>query len=722
MRRPCDQQPTSGTLVRRGLNVVRGDVDPPRIVGDAPYPCLGRPITGDEPMLLTKARVRDYRSVNDTGEFEVEHEKTLLVGVNEAGKTAVLRALQTIKAPDGTEPLDPLRDYPRSRYTEIQSGQKKPSEVLVAEAVYALDEDEKAALVGISPDLAAVSHLHLYSYMSNEVKYNFGEVLLHRTFADIEKDLTRLRAHLAKQDGTDAVVEALDGLKTKYAGKRLVGTVATAFDEWLETAYAHIDEDNAKEDERFDRIRQAVRYNSAIARAYKYLNEHVPLFVYYSTFFTVKPRIHLASLAARQSSGEIDQEYDFGNLCLLKLLGFTAQELSDLASGEPPAQPANQTPQQVEAHRQAVAAHQDRLDERHYRLNAASVALTKDIRRVWGDEDVTLRFVPDGQYLKVVVVDDLGVEVELDQRSEGFRWLVSFFVVFKAQAADDLSNAILLLDEPGLSLHALKQQEFRKTVSLLAEDNQIIYTTHSPFMVGTDELDLVRIIEMVDRDTGTKVHTRLVVDDPRSVYPLQAALGYELAQSLFGQKRNLVCEGLTDMYYIEALNAGMADAGRASLKDAVALVPAQSASKVVYYCTLLQSQNLKVAALLDSDQAGEHAAQQDDLVYLLKTKQILRTKDFYQGQVTGPEIEDLLRETLVSIAKDDLGWDVNAIATQQPKRRIIDIFEAEITGFSKYRLARAFIRWMSAHDITDLTPDEQAAVEALFAAANKALV
>lgn len=138
--------------------------------------------------------------------------------------------------------------------------------------------------------------------------------------------------------------------------------------------------------------------------------------------------------------------------------------------------------------------------------------------------------------------DELGIPVELDQRSEGFRWLVSFFVVFHAQAKDDLRNAILLLDEPGLSLHALKQQEFRKTVSALAEGNQIVYTTHSPFMVGADELDLVRVVEMVDRKVGTKVHTRLAVDDPKSIYPLQAALGYDLAQSMFTHQRNLVVE------------------------------------------------------------------------------------------------------------------------------------------------------------------------------------
>lgn len=292
--------------------------------------------------------------------------------------------------------------------------------------------------------------------------------------------------------------------------------------------------------------------------------------------------------------------------------------------------------------------------------------------------------------------------------------------MFKAQAQGDLKNAILLLDEPGLSLHALKQQEFRKTVSKIAENNQVVYTTHSPFLVGTDELDLVRIVEMTSREAGTQVHTRLVVDDPRSVYPLQIALGYELAQSLFGQSRNLVCEGLTDMMFLEALNA-VADEAGLGLRKAIAVVPASSASKVVYYTTLLASQKLKVAALLDSDQAGDNAAKQDELIRLLGSKKLLRTKDYCDPSVPRAEIEDLLRTTLVGVAKDELGWDVTALASSQPQRPVVDIFTKEIRGFSKYKLARAFVRWLSSRDFSSLTAAERTGVERLFGDINKAL-
>ncbi|MFD4430168.1 hypothetical protein [Nocardia sp. NPDC058497] len=169
---------------------------------------------------------------------------------------------------------------------------------------------------------------------------------------------------------------------------------------------------------------------------------------------------------------------------------------------------------------------------------------------------------------------------------------------------------------------------------------------------------------------------------------------------------------------LRALSVALDGAG---LKTSVSVVPASSASKVLYYVTLLQSQKLKVAALLDSDQAGDKAAQQDELVHLLTSKQILRTKDYCGGTVARAEIEDLLRDTLVDVAKDNMGWDVTTTASSQPSRPIIDIFTKEISGFSKFKLARAFVRWLSTHDISDLTTDERAGVTALFKAINNAV-
>ena len=331
-----------------------------------------------------------------------------------------------------------------------------------------------------------------------------------------------------------------------------------------------------------------------------------------------------------------------------------------------------------------------------------------------------LRVIADGQYLKVVVEDEIGVDIELDQRSEGFQWLVSFFVVFFAEAMDRHKNAILLLDEPGMSLHGLKQRDFRETLTRLAEKNQTIYTTHSPFLVGPDELDIVKVVEMKNRRDGTKVHTTISSSDPAGLLPLQEALGYDLAQSLFTQKKNLILEGLTDYWYIESVSALLRQSSVVSLDEKIALIPANTAGKVVYYATILHAQKLKIAALLDSDSAGDQAAQQENLIHTLGNKNIFRTKDYCKN-VSTPEIEDLLRKTLIDIVQLEYSINCQDIADSQPNRSIVSIFNKEVPNFSKYNLAKAFIKWCKDHDSSHLAADEVDEWKKLIESINKAL-
>ena len=99
----------------------------------------------------------------------------------------------------------------------------------------------------------------------------------------------------------------------------------------------------------------------------------------------------------------------------------------------------------------------------------------------------------------------------------------------------------------------------------------------------------------------------------------------------------------------------------------------------------------------------------------------LRTKDAYDGIVKHPEVEDLLRDTLVHVAKSDFGWDIAATAAAQPGRPIVDIFADEIVNFSKYRLAKAFLRWTRDHEAAELSEDERRRWKKLIEAINAAL-
>ncbi len=677
-------------------------------------------------MRLERASVKNYRSVKDTDWFDVAHDKTIFVGPNEAGKTAILKALEHLSPGDLVRPFEALRDYPRSMYDEFRTRGTDPSSVTVAKAVFTLDRDDQAAVSAIAPTLAGCRY-QLWVTLGNTTSHTLLDVPERAKVGEHKDALRRLAVHADSRvpppaEGAEPAPKPSDQLNKILEGlaDNHVFTAAEAdqFLAWLDVTAPYIDEKNADETGRLSSLRGAIKIVGDRNAVVSELSSRLPVLVYFSNYTRLRPVLHLKHLADAEDAGAIDpsDDYNFGNYCLLKLLGFTARELSDLGSATEP--PANNG--------EAFEEYRRKLDERSAVLNAASLRLTDEIRKVWQPDDengsdYTIRITADQQYLKVAVEDSLGVEVELDQRSEGFQWLVSFFVVFFAQAKDELEGAILLLDEPGLSLHGLKQREFRKTLSRLAADNQVVFTTHSPFLVGPDELDIVRVVEMIDRTVGTKVHTEVVADDPASLLPLQEALGYDLAQSLFAQQRNLILEGLTDYWYIEATANLLRADGGAGLKDNIALVPASSAGKVVYFATILHAQKLKVAALLDSDAAGDQAAKQDTLVHTLGNKGILRTKDFYTGAVTKPEIEDLLRDTLVAVGKDDLGWDVTSVATAQPARPVVDIFNDTVSGFSKYKLAKAYVRWTRDYTAADLAAAERAAFDALIERINKSL-
>ncbi|HWY41510.1 MAG TPA: AAA family ATPase [Chthoniobacterales bacterium] len=659
-------------------------------------------------MRLRKARVRKYRSIRDTGLFDIEPGKTILVGPNEAGKSALLAALQRINPPGSIRNFDALRDYPRSEFNDLVSGKIRLEETTIAEGHFDLEAADKEAIPAEFRECR-----YIYGRrVDNSAWHMLDGGPSPKKFGDLRKDLAHLLAHVDSRvprglDGlppatipSAAFAEATRGWEDSVEIK---GERAATLKKGLEKVLLLIEEGNETEEKRYDELMDAVTLEERRLGAVRTLHQRLPVFVRFRDYFKVRPLIHLEHLAQRLETNVLDGDYyDYGNQCLLRLLGFSARELSNLGKADQP------KPGDADGWRH----YRDQLDRRAYQLNCASVRLSEELRSVWKPdakraEAERLRIVADGQYLKVVVEDDLGVEIELDQRSEGFQWLVSFFVVFFAESADKHKNAILLLDEPGLSLHGLKQQEFRSTISRLAESNQLLYTTHSPFLVGPDELDRVRVVEMIDRSVGTKVRTNVTAEDPAALLPLQESLGYDLAQSLFSQQRNLLLESLTDFWYIEAVAQMLRDAGIVDLNPRIELLPTNGAAKVAYFATILHAKKLKVAALLDSDTNGDRATHQDDLVRALGHKAILRSKDARNG-VRSPRVEDLLRETLLRVGKNRLGWDITSAAAAQPDLSIVDVFTNEIGNeFSQYRLAKAFLRWTRDHTASDLSEEER---------------
>ena len=193
------------------------------------------------------------------------------------------------------------------------------------------------------------------------------------------------------------------------------------------------------------------------------------------------------------------------------------------------------------------------------------------------------------------------------------------------------SPVILLLDEPGLSLHGKAQGDLLRFIDdKLGPSHQVIYTTHSPFMVPADELHRVRIVEdRVDgtktprRSDGTKVTQDVLKVEADTLFPLQGALGYEATQTLFIGEHTLLVEGPSDILYLQALSAALKVRGRTELDARWTICPAGGIDRIMPFVSLFAGKRLHVAVLSDEAQGAKGK------VGRIRKSDILRAGHFY---------------------------------------------------------------------------------------------
>lgn len=190
------------------------------------------------------------------------------------------------------------------------------------------------------------------------------------------------------------------------------------------------------------------------------------------------------------------------------------------------------------------------------------------------------------------------ISLPLSNRSKGFNWFFSFIVWFSRIQENKSNQYILLLDEPGLNLHAAAQADLLRFLDDLAAEYQIIYTTHSPFMVPHNSLERVRTV--YESKDGTTIKDAIEEKDSDTLFPLQAALGYDIAQNLFINKNNLLVEGVSDLVYLTMMSSILEESGLQGIRDDITIVPVGGLDKVTSFISLLKGQNLNIVCALDT--------------------------------------------------------------------------------------------------------------------------
>lgn len=234
--------------------------------------------------------------------------------------------------------------------------------------------------------------------------------------------------------------------------------------------------------------------------------------------------------------------------------------------------------------------------------------------------------------------------VPFSERSAGFVWFFSFLVQF-TKIRKDLGNVIILLDEPGLTLHGKAQQDLQRYFKeKLKPHHQVMYSTHSPFMVPADNLSAIKVVEDVvehPKDKrpipkGTKVRSDVLVTDKDSLFPLQGALGYDITQTLFVGKHTLLVEGPSDILYLQALSDALKGRGKPGLDPRWTICPSGGIDKIQPFVSLFGGNQLHVAVLTDQGVGDKRKIEQ------LRRNEILRAGHvFTASEFTGKDEADI---------------------------------------------------------------------------------
>ena len=640
-------------------------------------------------MKLTKARVTDFQSVNDSTEFDIG-DLTCLVGKNESGKTALLQAINRLRPIVNTEVGYSITDdYPRRHVGDYEHevAENEGTHATVCRLTFELDEEDAAA---VAEDFG---HRALLSRELTLSKTYEQKTLTFDLSVNEELALEHLLSQYSLPEETH---DALLACSTPAEAREVVGDL-----EQTEAIQSIT--------ERLDAILDAGSIKSYIYN--EVLCSRVPKFMYFDEYYQMRGCDNIEALKEREEAGTPEKS-DHPMLGLIRMARLDLDSL-------------------LEPGRTRVLKN---------KLEGAGNHLTKSIVKYWSqNKHLQMRFdvrsaqpkdpegMRGGTNIWAEVYDTRHmVTTELGTRSRGFVWFFSFLAWY-GDVQREKQNVILLLDEPGLSLHGKAQGDLlRYFEKELVPNHQVIYTTHSPFMVDSTRFDRVRIVQdrsvdadddLPDSEEGTKVTEDVLEATDDSLFPLQGALGYDISQTLFVGPNSLIVEGVSDLLYLQVMSGVLQAEGREGISAEWTITPVGGADKVPTFVALLGSQKqMNIVTLIDFQAKDRQVIENMWRRKLVQKKQVLTYAEFVDSKEA--DIEDVLGTTLyLKLVNAEYGGELEKqikgeeLKSRHPRItvRLDEHFDQHPLGggvtFNHYRPARYFAEKICELEIPPIVMD-----------------
>lgn len=626
-------------------------------------------------LTLKRFRVTKFRSVQDSGWIDTA-DVTALIGTNESGKTNLLIPLWKLNpAKDGE--IDPVADYPRASFNQMRGAGMN---TVFIQAEFVADDELQAWLANATGhDADEFTTVVVSRRYDGAYELEFPHVILSRdtpktAVTDLLNaainDLASDKAAQKELPLQGTVLAAISGVLAEIEGHAGGRVDAAALQEILERLTTVSVADADAHSTTVPRLKGLIDKIETMAEeitapapneepdVLEHVIDSLPRFVYYSNYGNLDSEIylpHVIANLARKDLGPKEAAKARTLRVLFEFVGLSPAEILELGKAAAPAVAPATAPTQ-----QAIDEGNRRTKQRDILLRSADTGLTKSFQSWWKQGDYRFRFAADGDHFRIWVSDERRPEdIELESRSTGLQWFFSFFLVFLVERENAHRGAILLLDEPGLTLHPLSQRDLSLFFSDLSATNPIIYTTHSPFMIDQDRIDCVRAV-YVDQNGATAVSSDLransiTTPEGRSIYAVHAALGLSVSDAMLQGCTSVMVEGPSDQFYLTAIKTVLVARKKISPRRELIFVPAGGAKGVNTLAPLLAARDeAPPIVLLDDDQQGRQFADalKRSPLYARAKERVLSTRDFVGFDFA--ETEDLLHEQVVAAAQRSL--------------------------------------------------------------------
>lgn len=624
---------------------------------------------------LTKFRVQNFRSIEDSGWIDAEN-VTCLVGTNESGKTNLLLALWKLN-PANNEPIAPLIDYPRKKYHNYSS--TKGEEIFIS-AQFDFDSsvaEKLSQTTGWHQSLVkeiVVSRKYNgdyeYQYSQNKLSSFDGKDLLRVFELLLDKfNDSELQSKEEKTD-LDKINSFIESEKSKIVSDKNYSQsdiiqIKNSFEQFLETNYKRKVNINAFfTDNFFKEVKKVIKAfdDNGIkitTECIDIIKDNLPTFVYYSDYGNLDSEIYLPHVIDnfnRTDLGEKERAKARSLKVLFEFVKLSPEQILELGKEALPIRVIEHTTDHYgrktktgehieEAKDKDIEEESRNKKERGILLQSASTTLTQDFASWWKQGKYIFDFQADGNHFRIWVSDDKRPErIELEGRSKGLQWFFSFFLVFLVESKDSHSNCILLLDEPGISLHPVAQMDLIAFFNSLANENQLIYTTHSPFLVSTNNLSGVHAMYIGDSGesvVSSDLRANKKISE-KSIYPIHAAIGITVSDTLLIGCQPVLVEGVSDQIYLQQIKKYVLAEGKYKNDKEVVFIPTGGVKGMspVVKILLGREDNLPYV-IMDSDKPGKDKIKQlHNGLYAEEKEKVIPVSEFIgEGEF---EIEDLM--------------------------------------------------------------------------------